>query len=615
MGDNITGTNIIETLYLIYTDVKDSSLLDKDIGNELLWREQVFVHQLERLLTNKNSLAVKSIGDALFIIIIVTDEIIEQYKGEINFAAKVLNTLFNATNKIIYESDKKIEVRAAIHRITDAKTGLQIQLKDEIDGDRYEVFNSSLKNDIFNTEVNKTARMLSLVDDSAILVSEDIVKLFFNNDKEYLEYLIKKDKPPKIQNNLILHSPVPIYYLKGIMDPNNKSNPSGNGSDAFFTVWELSKENEHNNLKPILATEFKQYQVFRFLNLLFDRYINNNDANINRIHTSIFEHLELNKYQGADQLPSNKNIINHFYIDYLFKIEEYYQIAPIQFERFDKKNDVNNCIQSITKFTEKTNFIKSDNEIVEETVKVNGKEKTTRVEKIIFFIDGKKTILKLSPTASEPKVSIKNKNEYDKIGDLNSLMSSIAICSYPNEKTSEIGRYYLSGNIRSEIENKVKIDIDIQPQSFPIYKSICFTEEISKKLLQMNNENTIKLSEKYLLVFFSIYSNQIEIANSRDKIFKNIIKNNQNGAPEIIFYGLLPGVIDGFILYESKKNKEDVELSLSYILKNFLYKTVEKSNDGLYNVAYPISIYILNPFESFDLQKYNLQLLVNNASK
>ncbi|MBM4141764.1 MAG: adenylate/guanylate cyclase domain-containing protein [Nitrospira sp.] len=204
-----------EVVYLVLTDAVGSSELDNRL-DPIEWRKCAFKNQLGCLLSsNSNSLALKSVGDALFVIY----EVNGNKSKEDKIVKEILYCVWKAFERTKNDDAFKIPIRCAIHRITDHKKGDGIARDLEslqTSGDKSHLV-EALKKDIFGKEVNRAARILSLVHNPTILVSEAIVNMINPNaNKIALDF-----KPIEFKYNnqrLIFHSPVPVLYMKGVFN-------------------------------------------------------------------------------------------------------------------------------------------------------------------------------------------------------------------------------------------------------------------------------------------------------------------------------------------------------------------------------------------------------------
>ncbi|KKM21952.1 hypothetical protein LCGC14_1630260 [marine sediment metagenome] len=219
-----------EELFLIYTDVVGSTPLDEGNEDPISWRETSFLEQLKMLLSIENSLALKSIGDALFITVKSDTTSVESRKL---LCKKVLACTYKAYTKskkagIKSTLKKEIKIRAVVHLINEHYFGDRIANKiinaikkgdiDDADMKKSGLLIKALQEDIFGTEVNKAARIQSLVKSDAILVSEEIARIIEDEDVKYIEKKIKLGYISFEYNKekYRLHSSVPVIKLKGL---------------------------------------------------------------------------------------------------------------------------------------------------------------------------------------------------------------------------------------------------------------------------------------------------------------------------------------------------------------------------------------------------------------
>lgn len=312
-------------LFLVYTDVVGSTPLDLSTDDPIAWRRTSFLEQLKMLLSIDNALALKSIGDALFIII----DCSHKTKNKKELCQEVLACTYKAylntkTAGINSKLNKEINIRAVVHLIKDHCCGEEIANEiikaildgqiDDKDNKKSSLLIQSLKDDIFGTEVNKAARIQSLVRADAILISEEIAKIIEDNPAKYndnlnkLFYITFKHKDTEYQ----LHSPVPVIKLKGLKDISYKSP---------LIVWQLDQI--PRDIQPALATEFKSYQMFRLLLTGLKKIpLQENDRVV--MQSEVDDLLELNNL--------SKNVFS-FYNDFIWDVIDEFEISPIKFTR------------------------------------------------------------------------------------------------------------------------------------------------------------------------------------------------------------------------------------------------------------------------------------------
>jgi len=156
-----------EVVYLVYTDVVGSGKLDLDPKKVVQWRKKTFLKQLRSLLNPEKSLVLKSIGDALFVLYDGVNK-----SDEEGIIKEILCCIHEA-----FVNTQKPFIRAVVHRITEHKRGREIKnylgkMINKQSNMKY--LTDTLEKDIFGKEVNRAARILSLVHAPAILVSQDV---------------------------------------------------------------------------------------------------------------------------------------------------------------------------------------------------------------------------------------------------------------------------------------------------------------------------------------------------------------------------------------------------------------------------------------------------------
>ena len=236
--------------------------------------------------------------------------------------------------------------------------------------------------------------------------------------------------------NCILHSSVPIVYLKGIIDisdPNNK--------ESLFYIWQLSGNN--SAFKPILKFESKSYQTFRFLN-----------ANINLLagYTIDDVYAEVYKRLFENNKIENKNLLS-FFIDILLKVDDYFPFNKIDFARPIKMFGENNFVNF---YNQKHNQTDSEEN--------NQKKKNSQNNKIQIegWFNNINLINKNNKIhcSKEPRIETHGKK---------TLIPFLTISSFKNEETgTKVRKIY-------EYENKCNDILKaIEPQTIKIHENILF---------------------------------------------------------------------------------------------------------------------------------------------
>lgn len=587
--------------YLIYTDVLGSSKIDYVIQSSdndktefektakketqtkidkiLNWRKKTFTHQLKSILNSDyNCFVVKSIGDALFIKV---TEIPEDKEEEKILCTKILEMVYNASLEQVIVDDAneiKINIRTVVHKVINHKTNLLLDYNDifmqptHIQKQKCNLFIKTLQKDIFGNEVNKAVRIQDLVKGKAILVSDNIVKLFAS-DEVYLGR-INTYENISINNSLYFHSPVPILFLKGCYDYIKEE------GSRLLTVWQLANSRVIGpDTKSTLAIEFKSYQMFRMLNCNFkdDSFVNikiDIDKIIKEINSSFFY---LKKRIEEEQTVENINryFINKFHNALIFKIYDFYSLSPIDFTRKDCAND--------------TDIRKNIEELVPnfETIK------------------GKQSILNISildTTSIEVTKSVINTK------NTKNFIPILLFSAFPSQKYASYGKKFLQDEITVEGYSR----ISIQPQTIPIHEKVNISKYFQNELNREPDVNSVKIDGKFILVFFGVH-NATDDADS-DKIFNEIDHTNFDEDYKIIAYGLMPGNIDGFILYKLiNPNSTFMNGQKCNIIAKILTKFYKYPSSSVYKHTYPLSLFLLESIEDYTPIKTNIIQLINNV--
>lgn len=530
-----------EVVYLVLTDAVNSCKLDKEL-KPIQWRQFTFKNQLKCLLSSKSipSLALKSVGDALFVIYKPKGN--ESKENEI--VKEILYGVWNAFESTRNDKNNEVPIRCAIHRIIDHEKGdkiashLESSLK-ETSGNKTHLI-EALKEDIFGKEVNRAARILSLVHNPAILVSEDIVNIIDQNanDKDLDSQIIKFEHN---NESLIFHSPVPVLYMKGVFDLDEiKVNKKP------YVVWELGKNEE-----PTLMPEFKCHQALRLITVRL-KGPQKLSEEIKNITKDTLENLSLLK----------PDIKLKFYIDMLWKIEDYFIIRAPSIERIRREGTIvaDNYLKSLenlfsTKETEGN--IRKDGQVRQLIINANRE----RIEEITY---------------GNP---VPNK-EF--------LIPLLAFTTFPDFEHLTRTRSLLS---REELSNSSITEI--KPESIEIFGNI----KIDNNLINKKGKN--------ILLLFQVFSSDIEEAENLKELFKNV-KVIEDHQFRVVCYGLTRGFTDGFVLYTCQSEQDNWNEGLKSILSKVIGDTKAKS---FYHKIYPIAVFILEQVSEFPSLERNIQCL------
>jgi class 3 adenylate cyclase len=541
-----------EVVYLVYTDVKESTGLDKK-HNPIEWRKKAFCKQLTNLLNISGSLALKSIGDALFVIF---DKINHKENEEL-FVKELLHSVWKATQEITID-DSNINIRAVVHRITGHERGRDIsaELKAiNTIGDKSS-FENILELDIFGNEVNKAARILSLTHGSCILVSESIANIINNNA---IDSAIKGNSIDFSYNgsNFILNSPVPVLYMKGVYDIEELADHSP------YLVWELNIANKERHC---FASEFKSIQALR---LILVRLIN--ALNINDQKEKIIKETLLNL--SLD----NPSFTKRFYVDICWKVVDFFLFHDAVFDRIDKSLDPKNYYSSLKKVIKKG--VPSKNKI-----SINGQA-------------GRMKIIAVPNSINKLIYSPGN------VIDDSNIVALLLFTSCLDNNHS-----YRIRNLLSNSSSK-KLCVSIEPQSIELFKNVIFNDPYIDYFLDKDPGDTTMhaFSKKTcLLIVFQIYSAYQKQSNNPNELFNGVAEIDDG--LNVAFYGLTTGLTDGFVLYTCNT---DWKAGLLSILKKLICP-IENSN--FYMKVYPLSIFILEEYSDFVPLKQNIKYLkdINN---
>lgn len=176
-------------------------------------------------------------------------------------------------------------------------------------------------------------------------------------------------------------------------------------------------------------------------------------------------------------------------------------------------------------------------------------------------------------------------------------MFLLAFTSFPDNGHMSLTRQYLS---KENIDGKFVATIE--PQSTAIYSTIITTESFIEKLNE-DKSSTIFIhfgEKKYILFMFQIYFNSLAEADDIDKLFYNI-KVIEDDNLKVEFYGLTPGLIDGFVLYSYKTDRDEI---LRIILDKFF--SARKKDHIFYGKVYPLAVFILEAENKFLPLKRNI---------
>lgn len=546
-----------ETIYLVYTDVKESANLDNRFQDNCIeWRKQAFCDQLKNLIMPHKPTILKSIGDALFVIY----ENSRPQETKADRLKFILHCVWKATQDINYKQCK-ISIRAVVHRIEGHKRGnaiAQILIKKNILKSN-SAFTCILRKDIFGTQVNLAARILSLSHGSCILVSNDVASII-NKDSTLFAKRGKNIPFEYKSQTYSLHSPVPILYMKGAFN-NNKSI-----THDPYLVWELEPLKVEET--PHFASEFKSNQSFRLI-LVEMRSSKNIAREQASIASEAIKMLSFNK-------PNEKMI---FYVDMLWEVIDYFHLHDATFDRITGKIDPDD-------------YLKSINELI-----------TKRLSKRSVSILGQSGVLSFSVN----KNGIKNvyyKTQDKNISPKAYLTPLVAFTSYPDINHGTLIRKMLSkDHLNSEI-------LHIEPQTIEIFRTIEFKKETLAKYMQKDASTDFRAfsGKRCILLIFQIYFKFLEEADSPLKIFKEVEAIDKS--LEVAFCGLTSGLTDGFVLYicSNDKNKKD-DVNWRNGIRIILDKLISIRKENFYSKIYPLAIYILEENSGFVPQKRNIKYL------
>jgi hypothetical protein len=338
-----------------------------------------------------------------------------------------------------------------------------------------------------------------------------------------------------------LYSPVPLSYLKGISTP-------------YIKVWELSKSGRERH---ILAQESKQYHIIRFLNADLD--FRNLDLKnpINELIESVY----VDSYHKV--FTARKNEVLEFHTDITFKIQDTYRFKKIDFNRDSNLLAANMPIDNYKAFRGEMDFQNPIESLINE---------------LRILDDG----------AGRLDCKITPKGYKDLSNAIISFIPLLSLCSFPNQETSMRLRklYEVEQNL-----NETSTVLRIEPQTIEVYQYIDITNGSYKK------EDRI-----YLLMFFSVYRDHIDIADDRTSLFKDV---SLYRAPKVCSKGILVGLVDGFVIYES--SCEDLEKDITSLLNLLFAKMPENARyQSFYDYVFPISIFTL---KLKDINEENVEIL------
>lgn len=549
------------TLYLILTDVVNSCDKDNDTC-PIKWRKKVFYEQLNKLLIQDGSIALKSIGDALFVIIP-------------NDNNKCIGTLMNVLEAFIACKISNFEIRAIIHKVCYGN-GAKNKKGGDIATEISKIKNSNIKAkhlidslsyDIFGRQVNKASKLLSLLQGGAVLLSEDVVSDLINqpvNESTKIITEIYNNKirsiEIKIEDNKLLyviHSPVPITFLKGF-DKLDKSDDDHISKEKPFIVWHLTAKKNIEEAR--LAIEYKERHSFRLLmtDLKTPQNILTKNADI----------------QESVLLPLTKDKESFmFYTDFCWNVYDYYNFESIDFSRLKRKEFNKNIFRRYTKIFSGQSF----------SLEIKAQKNSFSTELI-------------------PKEGIKQ----------DFILPMIVMDSYTQKMSSQTNRSIYQKN-KEDIQQAVKVKIDrIEPQSIDIYEKISFN----------NNIDTNKLQSNYLLVFFRYFFDKLKDGdNSLQEIMSlDITDSDDELQIKPFIYGRLSGMVDAFALYEINSEKI-VDLIENHIWKNAIEKYLKfnfeqkgyyntECRDNFYSCSYITSLFLLNENKEFRKESKTLDYLI-----
>jgi len=535
-----------ETLYLILTDIVNSCEKD-NCGCSIEWRKEVFYTQLINLLALEKSIALKSIGDALFVIIPNNDN-----------CQKILVNLIEAFLSCKNASSYSAEIRAIIHKVRigkQNKRGNDIaekiqKIPDSVEKAKHLI--NSLPDDIFGKQVNKAARILSLPKGGGVLLTNDVV-----NDLLDEKFAKDSDKETKKKNAQIIgkieivtstnihyyvHTPVPITYLKGF-DTLKESDDDFISYNKPYIVWHLSKNQDES--EATFATEYKERHSFRLLMTDLKQEQKISDK-ISDIQENIWKILKNNE--------SFK-----FYTDFCWNVFDFYELENINFSRLSTIRKQDDILKSTTHEGQIKNLT-IDNNLENESLNISFNDKH-------------------------------NNEEQDFI------LPIIVMDSYSQKTNSQLNRSLYQINKDDSSQDIIKT---VVPQTIDIFENIIY-----------NNATDFVGDHLMLVFFRFFFDTIKDANNTLENIFLLNIneENGINISP--ILCGRLTGLIDAFSIYKIEKtnnynnNNEIFQKAMQMYLpfthkqKNFL--GTRKKIKNFYSYSYITAIFLLEKNKNFDI--------------
>jgi len=557
MSDSKEENNV----YLIFTDIVSSCDIDnkKDVKG---WRNEAFFRQLKNLLIPENAVALKSIGDALFIVI----------EGNQTSVKTLLTYLCDAVQKFEIESDNEkvpVEVRAVMHKIDMCRhthgTDIINRLKDVKNcGDftnKSKRLVTALDKDVFGIEVNKASRILSLLTGASIILTEEVVRAYCK-EEQYDFNLMLNNPPQNIGGEMQIHSPFPILKLKGFKIE----------IDRPLIVWHLSKT---ENSEKTLSQEYKKRHSFRLLTTITDDSIMQLN-NLKELRNKV-----INQLQTQDS-----NIAFSFYTDFFWNVVDYVELTDINFSREHTNNtrrfsDIysHKCKEESHHFY-KYSIVLNDDRFVDFTCERN------------------------------------EKNRINRMGNTSHL-TSLVVDSFSEKESSQSFRNLFSFKRANNQKNEI---LSIVPQTVDVYNGI---DIFDYKKASHKNELWKLLNnpqERFLLVFFQFYMDEVDNAAAHFKQLFNVRIPSSCGITLVpIIKGYVAGLIDGFVIYyiEDSQKREKIEpfVESTKTLLSFMINTVPgRTTKMFYNFSYPSSIFFLKNNENFNFRKENYKYLMANSN-
>ncbi len=557
----MSSTSSEEVLYLIFTDVVNSCEKDNcRTSNPLEWRKETFYNQLTKLLLQDGSTALKSIGDALFVTVPNSE------------CKETLANLIEAFISCKESSTHAVNIRAVIHKIPIGKENLKgkeiAEKIKEIEGSETKAGHliNSLPKDIFGIQVNKASRLLSLLQEGAVLLTQDVVE-----DLKEDEYELDENNKIRIESKkgkvYYIHTPVPINFLKGFEKGKYKEEDSKNdivSNSSPFLVWHLTEKGIANEAR--LAIEYKERHSFRLLM-----------TNLHEVE-DVSKNNKIIQDEVLDALSINNESFK-FYTNFCWNVYDYFEIEDINFSRLSKKEF--GCVDRFPDI-------------------YNNKPFGRQLHKLSIRIS--KTTLSATFNMDE------GKKEQDFI------LPVIVMDSYPKKVSSHINRSLYQANQENcdfLTKDDVKIN-SIEPQTIDIFEEIYLNEKIEN----FNNENN------FLLVFFRYFFDKINVCDEKlQKIFSLrdiLIDKKSKKYIRSIFCGRISGMVDAFVLYELTNQPSDLdnnvweEVISKYLEYNFKQKSLleaDRTQENFYSCSYITSLFLLKGNNKFKQTAENFKFI------